>query len=126
MAKITVVFGILLTGLGLFGYLGADPDQRSLTALIPAAFGLPMAICGIVALRDSLRMAAMHVAVVFALIGALASGGRGLPRITSLFSESPSDNPRAVAITLTMFLLCAIFLFLSIKSFVDARRRRSG
>jgi hypothetical protein len=67
----------------------------------------------------------MHVAVVFALLGALASGGRGLPRIGTLLAEDPSGNPRAVAITLTMCLLCTAFLVLSIKSFIDARRRRS-
>ncbi len=124
MGKTAIVFGVLLSGLAAYGYLGADADQRSLTALIPAAVGLPLVVCGLLALKDSLRMAAMHVAVVFALLGALASGGRGLPRIGVLFAEDPSGNPRAVAMTLTMFLLCTIFLILSIKSFVDARRRR--
>ena len=124
MGKTTIVYGILLSGLAAYGYLGADAEHRSLTALIPAAVGLPLVICGLLALKDSLRMPAMHVAVVFALIGALAAGGRGLPRIGSLFSDDPSGNPRAIAMMLIMFLLCAVFLVQSIKSFIDARRRR--
>jgi hypothetical protein len=80
MARTTILFGVLLCGLAAYGFLGAAPAQRSLTALIPAAFGLPLAMCGLLALKDALRKAAMHVAVVFALLGALASGGRGLPR----------------------------------------------
>ncbi len=73
MGKITIIFGVLLLGLAAYGYLGADAEQRSLTALIPAAVGLPLVICGLLALKDSLRMAIMHVAVVFALLGALAA-----------------------------------------------------
>ena len=107
-----------------YGYLGADADHRSLTAWIPAAVGLPLVICGLLALKDSLRMAVMHVAVVFALLGALAAGVRGLPRIGSLFADDPSGNQRAVVMVLVMFVLCTVFLVLSIKSFIDARRRR--
>jgi hypothetical protein len=126
MNKITIVFGVLLLGLAAYGYLGADPDQRSFTALIPAAVGLPLLVCGLLALKDSLRKAAMHVAVVFGLLGALAAGARGLPRIDTLLADDPQGNPRAVVMVLIMFALCTVFVVLCVKSFIDARRRQAS
>jgi hypothetical protein len=125
MNKITITFGALLLGLAAYGYLGADPDHRSPTALIPAAVGLPLVLCGVLAFKDSLRKMAMHVAVVFGLLGALAAGGRGLPKLGTLLSDSPDGNQRAVALVLTMFGLCTVFVVLCVKSFIDARRRRA-
>ena len=124
MNKIAVLFGVLLTGLAAYGYLGADAEHRSFTALIPAGVGIPVLICGLFAFKEHLRKAAMHVAVVFALLGTLAAGGRGLPKIGALFADDPDANKRAIVMVLIMFALCAVFLALCIKSFVDARRRQ--
>jgi len=126
MAKITILFGVLLVGLGAYGYFGAEVAHRSVTAWIPAFVGFPMIICGLIALHARYRMAAMHVAVVFGLLGALAAGGRGLLKIGTLFESTAGGNHRAVIMVLIMFVLCAAFLVLSIKSFVDARRRRDS
>ena len=71
MAKTTIVFGILLIGVGLFAYFGSSPKidlQQSdvaqsevtssggkklpITALIPAFFGTPLLICGLIALSE--------------------------------------------------------------------------
>ena len=47
MAKITITFGVLLILLGVIGYLA--PGIHSLTALIPAVFGLVLVVLGFLA-----------------------------------------------------------------------------
>ena len=76
MARITIGVGVVLIALGLIGYF---PDQASWTALIPAIFGVILAILGGVAMQPNLRKHAMHVAVMVGLIGFLAGVGRGVP-----------------------------------------------
>ncbi len=124
MANITIVFGALLTVLGLYGYFGSTADSPSVTALIPAFFGVPLEICGILAMKDSLRKHAMHGAVMIALLGALAAGGRGLMKIGALFSNDPDVNKRPVVMMLLMAVICAVFVVLCVRSFINVRRER--
>ena len=69
MYKTTILFGALLIITGLAGYLGTGSEQK--TALIPAAFGIVILICGLLAANESRRMMAMHIAVLFGLSGPL-------------------------------------------------------
>lgn len=124
MSKITILFGILLVGLGAYGYFGAAVEHQSVTAWIPAFVGVPLIICGLFALDARRRKIAMHIAVVFGLLGALAAGGRGLMKLGTLIDATSGGNRRAVVMVWIMFVLCVVFLGLAIKSFVDARRRR--
>jgi hypothetical protein len=70
------------------------------------------------------RKNAMHVAAAFAALGTLAAGGRGIPAALKWVAGAPDVNPRAVVLILIMFALCATFLGLCVKSFIDARRRQ--
>jgi len=124
MSILSMVIGVLLIVLAGYGYFGAEQAHRSLTALIPALVGVPLVICGWLGRSEHRRKVVMHIAVAVAALGVLAAGGRGLPRIGVLWSNDPAGNQRAVAIILTMFVLCLIFVVFAIKSFVDARRRR--
>ncbi|MFT7644117.1 MAG: putative membrane protein [Pirellulaceae bacterium] len=126
MNKITIVFGVVLVGLGALGYFGGDPEHRSPTAWIPAFVGIPLIICGLLALKESMLKHAMHGAAVFGLLGALAAGGRGLTKIGTLFSDDPDVNKRATVMVLLMFVICTAFIVLCIKSFRDARKRREA
>ena len=126
MAVQSLVFGLLLTGLAAFGYLGAAEESPSRTALIPLAVGLPLLLCGLVGMNERYRKHAMHLAAGFAAVGTLASGGRGIQSLLKLLSGGSEVNSRAVTLVLIMFLLCAIVLGLCVKSFVDARRRQQA
>ena len=64
MAKITIGIGFVLIALGVGGYFGTG--RESWTALIPAFFGLPLALLGVVALKDHTWKHAMHVAAFHA------------------------------------------------------------
>ena len=86
MAKLALGFGLALIGLGAWGYLGATAGHASLTALIPAAVGGLLLACGLVALREGLRMHAMHAAALVGLLGTLLAAGRGVMKIGPLLS----------------------------------------
>lgn len=118
MHRVTVVFGALLVLLGLIGYLVlADPDARSVTALIPAFFGIPIVLAGLVAAKPAARKHAMHVAMLFALLGAVAPW----MRLARSFSEGFELNEKT-GVQLTMSILCLVLLVLGIRSFIAARR----
>lgn len=113
-----IVFGALLVLTGVVGYIhGVMNDKASLTAFIPVAFGLVIAILGFVARgRESLRKHLMHGAVVVGLLGFLFPAGR----LASKFSELTLSA--AVVSQLVMAALCLVFVLLCVRSFIAARR----
>ena len=117
MPQLTIALAILLVLLGAGGYFGTG--RTSVTALIPAFFGVPFLLSGLVALKDGLRMHAMHAASLLALLGVAGA----LFRPAKALAAGALEFNTAVASQLTMAVLCAVFLALCIKSFVDARHR---
>ena len=104
--------------LGLTGYVSSGNEHP--TALIPAFFGLLLAIFGFLARDEKRRMMAMHIAVTVGLLGFL--GG-----LFSLLSGNTAQQmPMAVASKSIMTILMAIYVALCVRSFIAARRRRAG
>ena len=131
MPVVSVVFGVILILLGIWGYWGGDlglweplgfvpPETLSITALIPAFVGLALVVLGLLAFKESLLKHAMHAAAMIGLLGFLAAGGRLL---TSLINKGKPEGVGGASLTL-MTLLCAIFVGLCVNSFIQARRRR--
>ena len=118
MPGISIIFGILLIVIGVVGYgYGLSAGNASVTALIPAFFGLVLAACGAVAqAADGLRKHLMHVAVVVALLGFILTAGRLAMKITDI-TISPAVLSQA-----SMALICLVFVILAIRSFSAARR----
>ena len=123
MARTAMTFGVLLILLGLIAYLGTG--QESVTALIPAFFGVPLLLLGWLARTESRRKHALHAAAVLAALG-LAGSVRGLPQAWQLMSGDAVARPVAVVVQAVMALLCLIFVVLAVRSFVAARRARSA
>jgi hypothetical protein len=123
MPGITIGFGAVLCAIGLWGYLGSDPDKQSVTALIPAFFGAALILCGLLALGPKLRKHAMHAAAGIGLLGFLAAAGRGIPKLGSAISDDPTIH-RAPRLVLLMALVCFIFVATCVGSFISARKRR--
>ncbi|MEN6497952.1 MAG: hypothetical protein ABFD16_26940 [Thermoguttaceae bacterium] len=121
MARITITIGVILMLLGMGTYLGGG--QKSVTALIPAFFGLPLTLLGLAALKDTWRKHAMHAAAGLALLGFVGALAR--PVHKTLAGEPPALS-LALASQLLMAILCATLVILAVKSFVDARRRRQS
>jgi uncharacterized membrane protein len=119
VSKITIAVGAILIALGLIGYFGTS--MVSWTALIPAFFGLPLAILGGLALNEDRRKHSMHAAVIVGLVGFVGGAfSFSLPLL------SGNDlKPMAATMQALMALTCAVFVGLCVKSFVDARRARN-
>lgn len=124
MPNTAILFGRLLILLGIIGYgyiVYAMPDKASLTALIPAIFGLVLMVLGHLSnAKENLRKHLMHVAVLVGLLGFLATASSFL-KLPALFAGT-SERPVAVISQVVMSIICLLFVALSVKSFIDARR----
>lgn len=122
MPSTSIVFGILLILIGVIGYVyGMAAGHASPTALIPAAFGIALLLLGVFSrMREYLRKHLMHVAVLIGLIGFIITAGRLISKIGDLSMSA------AVLSQLAMAIVCLVYVVLSIKSFIDARRNREA
>jgi hypothetical protein len=120
MPQTAIAFGVVLCLVGLGFYLGTG--ATSVTALIPAFIGLPIALAGLVARREGLRAHAMHAAALVGTLGALGSLGRLVP---ALAAGGSLARPALLAQAITG-LVCLVFVVLCVRSFVRARRARAS
>lgn len=128
MPLLSISYGLILILLGLEGYTNTlgifqVTDLHSKTALIPGGFGVALLLCGLLAVKSSIRMHVMHIAAMVGLlgtIGGLAMGGRELSALMS----GTAQRPAAVKMQLTMGVICLAFLVMCVRSFINARRRR--
>lgn len=125
MAKVTLVFAVLLVALGLIGYVGSGSQHP--TALIPTWFGIALGIFGILAIspKESRRKLFMHINVtigLLGLIGGLVEGIRGFGK------PAPADAHFLISAEASKLLLAAlmlIYVLLCVRSFISARRARA-
>lgn len=121
MAKPAIVIALLLIGLGIFGYTQAEVKEvtgkKSMTSMIPAFFGAPILVCGILALDPKKRKHAMHGAATVGLLGFLGSTAM-LPKTL----KAEEINQLKVISQGGMSILCLIFVVMCIRSFIVARK----
>ena len=122
MAKISIIFGLILIILGLISYLGISSE--SITALIPTFLGIPVLILGFLALNEKYLKHAMHGAAVLMLLGFAGTIG-GLIKFFRMLGGEVFERSSAITIQAIMAMICMIFLIFAIKSFVDTRRKSS-
>jgi lysylphosphatidylglycerol synthetase-like protein (DUF2156 family) len=122
MDRVGIAFGLALVMLGVGAY--AATGGQSVTALIPAFFGVPLTLLGFLARNENRRKLAMHLAAVLALLG-LAGSARGVPGLVTLLGGGEVARPAAVTVQAIMATICLGFLVLAIRSFVLARRARA-
>jgi hypothetical protein len=119
MAPKAIGFGIALILIGAIGYFSTG--TYSWTAWIPAFIGAPLLIFGLIGLKENLRKHAMHGAVLVALLGALGSLGKLIPGLLK-----GTGSPAAQMSQGLTAVLCAIFVFLCVRSFIAARKAREA
>lgn len=125
MPVLAILFGFLLDALGVGAYFGTG--AQSWTALIPTIPGTVFLLCGIVGFAaPGARMHVMHVAALFGLLGALGGLGMSIPKLIKLAGGETLARPAAVWLQFGMGVLCALFLFFCIRSFIAARRARKA
>ena len=125
MAKVSIIFGVLLILLGAWGFITTGAQHP--TALIPTYFGLALAWCGYLAMRNggSQRALWMHVAVTLGLLGFLGAGVMAIKETVAAHG-GPLAHPAAVESQTAMAVICLIFVVLCVRSFIAARRARSA
>jgi hypothetical protein len=122
VAPVSIGFGVVLIALGAGFYVATGQEHP--TSLIPAGFGLVLLLLGLIALKDSLRKHAMHLAAMVGLIGFVVPAVMALPKLPALLSGEAA-RPAAVVEQLIMAGLCLLFVLLCVRSFIVARRNRT-
>jgi len=117
---LTFAFAYLVLGIGGFVLTGSTHK----TALIPCIFGVLFLIFGLLARKDNLRKHAMHAAVLIALL-ALLGTAKSLAYLPDLF-RGTSEKPAAVITQSLNAGLSILYIFLAVRSFIQARRARSS
>ena len=85
MARVGIVFGLLLCGLTVVGMVGTT--VKSPMQFIPMMLGVPILFSGVVALNPHRRKHAMHAASAVAILGAVGCRWRAPDQ-----SEMPSEQ----------------------------------
>jgi hypothetical protein len=122
MAKVTLIFALLLVILGLVSYLGTGSLYP--TALIPTWFGVALGIFGFMAIspNEGRRKLFMHINVTIALLGFLGAGGRAVYGYIHASSAGKSPDAIALGSQAAMAGLMLIYVILCVRSFIAARR----
>jgi hypothetical protein len=122
MTRLTTITGALLVLIGVVAYIVTSAS--SVTALIPAFVGGLLLVCAALAGREALRRHAIHAALVVALLGALGSL-MNVAKIGQLFAGT-AERPAAIIVSVLLFVICAVYVALGVRSFVAARKVRTG
>lgn len=120
MARVSILFGLILIILGLYSYFGVSTE--SITALIPAFVGVVILILGVIGLKEKNLKHTMHIAAVLMLIAFIGSA-RGFIGLPELFSGT-AERPWAIIAQVIMGIIALIFLIMAIRSFIDARKKK--
>ena len=125
MARTTRVFGVILVVLGAVYFFATGSAHP--TALIPAAFGFVLFVCGVLANTEDTgrRMLWMHIAVTVGLVGFVfpaVRGGTALARSASLTPVARLAAQEEIA----MAVICAVFTAVCVRSFILARVGRTS
>ncbi len=117
MPSVSINFGRVLILIGAIGYLYSYMSGKmSWTALIPAFVGFVLLILGYAArAKENLRKHLMHVAVIVAVLGFLASAGRLLSKFSEISLSAAYISQIAMAVT------CLLFVVFGVRSFMNAR-----
>jgi hypothetical protein len=122
LAKISVVFAILLIALGLIGYFGTGAEHA--TALIPTWFGAALGMFGLLAMSpdEGRRKLFMHVNVTLGLLGFIAVGIESIRGYVHAKNAGIQPDMIALASKVTMTGLLLVYVILCVRSFIAARR----
>ena len=126
MAKVTILFGVLLIVLSAVAYTLLGQHSHGLHSLIPGAFGLLLVVFGVLANTPvaKKRMLFMHIAVTVGLLGFLGTLPGIIGVIQMAVGHTSAVAPDAAKVQAIMGTLCLIYVLLCVRSFLSARRAR--
>jgi hypothetical protein len=118
-----IMLGTVLVALGVGAYVLSD--FASVTALIPAFFGILIAVLGVAGYQrtDRQRLAAYGIGLL-AVLGVLGST-RGLPDIIALLTGGAVESTIAAVSQGTMIVICLVLLVAMVPFIRDRRTTTS-
>jgi fucose 4-O-acetylase-like acetyltransferase len=123
MAKLTMVFGVLLIAVAAWGFVATGSTYP--TALIPAGFGLVFMLFGALASSNDAkkRMLWMHISVTVALLLFLALIKSDF-QVFELARGANLPHPVAIEEKAAASLLSLLYVLFCVRSFIAARQAR--
>jgi len=123
MAKVTILFGVLLFLLGVVVWVATG--RHAPTALIPAYVGIVLGLLGLLAKTENQkrRMLMMHIAVTLGLLGFLGTA-KSIWDFIQMERGRVFARPVAVEDKAVMSVMLLIYVLLCVRSFIKARRQR--
>lgn len=124
MAKVTLIFALLLAILGIAGYYYTG--HKAPTALIPLGFGLALGICGFLAISPSekRRKIFMHIAVTIGVLGFFGGAIKAIQGYGKARSLGIDPDMTAIWDQVIMAFIMLNYVVLCVQSFIKARRAR--
>lgn len=124
MARVTLIFALLLAALGVAGYYYTGAIHP--TALIPLWFGVGLGVCGFLAIspNETRRKVFMHIAVTIGVIGFFGGLITAIQGYGSARSQGIEPDMVALWDKSIMAFLLLNYVVLCVQSFVKARRAR--
>lgn len=126
MAKVTIIFAVLLIVLGLVSFFGTGSIHY--TALIPTWFGLALGIGGALAISPSAtrRKIFMHINVTIGALGCIGAFVEAVRGYGAARSAGVDPDMIAFSAKLAMGMILLTYTILCIRSFIEARRARES
>src|ERR1700712_3594562 len=123
MAKLTIVFGVVLVTVGVAGFVLTG--SHAPTALIPSLIGVILIVCGGVANTPDAKKRAlwMHIAVTVGLLGFLGTIKSAFD-VFALAHGPRFRHPIAVDEKAPKCLLCLLFVAFCVRFLIEGRRGR--
>jgi hypothetical protein len=123
MAKVTMLFGLLLIALGFVGWV--ETGRVHPTALIPLYFGVVLGVLGVMARTENAkkRMMVMHIAVTIGLLGFLGTA-KSIWDYFQMERGKVFPYPAAVEAKACMAVILLFYVLLCVRSFISARKAR--
>ncbi len=124
MPKRTMGLGVALILTGVTGYVATEAPAVSV--LLTLLFGALILVCGVMAsMNEALREHILYAAAALAVAAFLSSAG-ALRFLLYMISVGPEHVPQpgAVIVRSVTAILCAVYLYVAIRSFIATRRNR--
>ncbi len=121
MARVGIIFGLLLCGLTFVGMV--ETTVKSPILFIPMMIGIPTLFCGVVALNPHRRKHAMRAAATLALLG-LSVGTIRSSVWTMRWIRDEQVLRYAFSLNVALMVISGTFFLICITSFLQDRRRR--
>jgi len=122
MAKLTIVFAILLAVVGIAGYFCPRADHA--VALTPLWLGIVFGICGYLAGigSDTNKKAFLYINTAIGILGFLYALGSAINAYGTARTEGVDPNLFVIYDRLAMAVVLLVFLNIAIQAVLKARR----